>query len=398
MKKDNEYDLNISHFEAEDISLKLSDIELKNEEKDQLLKINDNQNDEKSEQIPYTFVLFPSVFVYKNNEHKIIVSIKKNESIFESTYFFINGIIEIDGKKEEISTARRYSHFDYLNKLITEKFYYMILPVLPENDIKFKFYNEKEALCRRRWFLELYINDLINIPEIFDFEPVKFFIRNSQDFEFSLKNEKNIIKNNLGYIESTKNILKSFYFRFKTKDIYKDDDEFKNEWEIIINLDKFVEKIKNELRNYKTSSLKMFDTYKNYYNENKEKDHIENYSVLIKMFKDKDNKENYECHFKNMIPILDNISYKIKKCKNSLERQRNKSYEVDFLRKEYLDDKNSNEKIVKEKKYHESLVKKGNIRQSLTKELGKEIDFINENLSKLLNEQVPLFFKPIKIK
>lgn len=398
MEKDNEYDLNISsNFETGDITLQLSDIELKNnDEKNHLLKINDKQNVDakKLEQIPYTFVLFPSVYVYKNNEHKLMVSIKKNESIFNSTFFSLNGMIKIDGKEEEISTSRRYSHFDYLNNLITEKFYYLILPVLPENDIKFKFYNQKEALCQRRWFLELYINDLLNIPEIYDFEPFKLFLRNSEDFEFSLKNEKNIIQKNGSFFESTRNIIKSFLFRFNKSKI--NDDEFKEEWEIIVNLEKFVENIKSELRNYKSSSLKMFSTYQNYYKENKELDHIEKYTILKKMFEDKDKERNYECHFKNMIPILDNISYKIKKCKSALERQKNKSYEVDILRKEFLDDKDSDEKIVKEKKYQEGLVKKGNIRQSLAKELGKEIEKINDNLSRILNQQVPLFFTPSK--
>ena len=333
------------------------------------------------------------------NQNKILTKSKKKKdltikffvkekSFSQIFYFLIKGEIYINKKKKTIDVIRRYKDFDFLNTLINEKIFYRVLPLIPEKDLLLKITKNKNLLEKRTKGLERFLNKLLLIEEIKNFEPFKLFLLNQEkfqiiynDLEFSNLYEKNGILNNFG------DKFNSLYNFIKNKGSVNFDTGYYSDFsKKIESMFFFLKNFLLNLQNIKNESIILFQEARNcesFLEDNKK-------NVFIDEFYDLNSKEK---KLKNFFYILENILEDINACRKSLTRK-NFIYKKFYYCQQNLKNMNEddNKRFLIKKEFDDLKNKIDKMNELLKNDLELKIYLINQQIEKVFELELKKSF------
>lgn len=111
-------------------------------------------------------------------------SLKRFQSI---VYYKISGTFKTKLDVSNSSIYRRYNDFKSLHTLLSNQFYFRVLPHLPDKGIAYKIKASPEMIKKRAQGLQIYLNKLVLIPEVLSFEPFEKFLLDQEGFNLLWK-------------------------------------------------------------------------------------------------------------------------------------------------------------------------------------------------------------------
>ena len=310
--------------------------------------------------------------------------IKKDDN--KINFFQITGKFYLkEKKKEEIKVERRFTDFDFLNTILIEKFYFKVLPLLPQKNFLMKIITNKKSLEKRAYYLEKYLNKLIKIKDVKNYMFFKSFLLEQDLFQLNYDKAdcKAILKKN-NLVSDVGNKMVNFYDYIKNKGNVKYDkgyyDDLSKEVDILYI---FLKGILNE-----------FDNIQNFQNE-----FVVNYNNFNKLKNKDDHWNNYvgDKNFTFFLMKFRDIYQDIKSCQFSLINK-DKIYKAFYKVENFLKqgrNRFSEKEIVMENEYKNLKEKISKMDDILKRELKEMIFSINERIKILLYNQLPKVFPEI---
>ena len=77
---------------------------------------------------------------------------------------------------------KRYTDFIKLRTILTDVFYYKIIPVLPPKNLRSKFQKQKDFFHQRASGLKRFLTLIITDPDMFDLKPTRDFFTDENEF------------------------------------------------------------------------------------------------------------------------------------------------------------------------------------------------------------------------
>ncbi len=230
-------------------------------------------------------------------------------------YFAINGNIAFQNELKEVNVVRRYSDFEFLHVLICDRYFYKIIPLLPPKDITMLLTINKDRMNKRLVDLQNYVNDLINIPKIFDFTPVQEFFFENANFQLLTQNPeyKNIYNKKKSLMNGVKTAMNSFadFFNNSNKVFY--DNGFYNHYtKEIGTLTFFVENLMKNLTTIKKNFMNILKNISILVSRTEQKDNSNHSEKFLNKFKFSKNTNQF-C-LDEVILALEEVDQKLKAC------------------------------------------------------------------------------------
>lgn len=361
---------NVYYSDEEIISSQLEEIQ--NEKKIRTEQNNENQ--------------YKPVLTKKDPKENFIGRVRINlinKDDKNTNYFQIKGQIILDKEKKIIEIKRRFKDFNFLNILLIDKFYYKVLPLLPQKNFLMKLITNKKSLKKRAFYLEKYLNKLLKIQDVKSFPILKSFLLEQDLFRLNYDSPeyKAILKKNNLVSDVGEKMINLFDY-IKNKGKVKYDKGFYDD------LSKEVDIIYIFLKGI----LVEFENIQSFQNE-----FVVNYNILNKLKDEEDHWNNYlgDKNFTFFVLKFKDIYQDVKSCQFSLINK-DKIYKMFFNVEKFLKEGNYSEnEIVMETEYKnlKEKIKKMNI--LLKEELKQMIFCINERIRILLYDQLPKVFPQI---
>jgi hypothetical protein len=363
---------------------------LENENSSNLYKINYGEEN-KSELIQKKSNLIKSEPFQKLNGFKLTKEKKDievncfiKEKSFPQVFHYI--IKSENMNKSLMEVRRRYKDFNFLNLILEKKFYFLVLPLLPQKDILLKLTKNKNNLEKIEKGLENYLNNIYQIEEIKNFEPFKNFLFDQEAFQIlytdleygSIFKEKSLIKNIGCKFSNVYNFIKNKgsvhidtgYYGEICKKIEMLHFFTKN---FIFNLEQIKQ---NSVHIFNQAHILSLDDPENHQNDN----------VFVNKFYDlKAQEKNINSFYTHLEIIVQDIEA----CKRALERK-NEIYTQCFYCEQNLKNltPNDNSLFLVKKEYEDLKAKINVLDNKLKNQLEIKIYLIHEDLQNIFQSQL----------
>lgn len=332
--------------------------------------------------------------------HQISVSFDHNEGqLHNIVYYLVKGHVIHLGTKKELEAKRRFSDFVFLYKLLVNKYYYKVLPLLPEKNKLLKIMSNKELIDKRSIALELFLKQVINIESVFEFEPFTYFLFKGQELQLLYERpEYKEITAADGLFEKSKGIAtqlvsmvtgeKTTYDRGYYSNFHREVETLflftSNFIENLTKLDNNMNTIFKNISGFVESSRKVV-----------EKEVTRNYEsmseVLIKKYHS--NKKNTKSYVE-VIRVLKMINEDLQACKEALDRKDSIHKDYARIAKELQNESQRNNQMYVAKKYHlEALKQKIDLMEvDLKADLTRHLKVVNKRIVEVFRDKMQQVF------
>jgi hypothetical protein len=313
-------------------------------------------------------------------------------------YYKVSGSFLKPNDVSDSSIYRRYNDFKTLNTLLEHQFYYKVLPYLPEKNLMYKIKANKGMIERRSEGLQIYLNKLLLIPEILNFDPLLKFLLDQEGFMSLDKQEEisQILKSDNIFYSASKTIVSLW----KTISQKTDSEDFGFYSPYAKEIDSLYIFIKNMFENYQrlqTSMNKLFKQMKQLSDislvvrPNRALDTFSNSETMAASILVLQNKAKRNI-LANLILVFERLHSDVMACRNGIIRK-DKIYTE---HQNILHSFDSSEKLEENlKRVEESRLKIEKLERCFKPELSMQIRLIKSNLELIFGEGIEKLFVDI---
>ena len=333
-------------------------------------------------------------------EYQLKVTYDHNEGQLQNVvYYSIKGHIIRFGIKEEVEAKRRFNDFVFLYKLLVDKFYYRVLPLLPEKNKLLKLINNKESIDQRARSLENFITQVINIEGTLEYQPVVYFLFKGQEFQLLYdKSEYKEIANADGIMENAKGLATQLASVIRGSEAPYDRGYYSNFHKEVETLYLFTSNFIENLTKLENNTNTIFKNVSGFVESSRkviDKEVTRNYESMSELIIKKyhSSRKNTQS-FNEAIKLFKMVNGDLRACKEALDRKDRIHKDYARVAKEMQNDEQKNNQMYVAKKYHlEALKQKIDTMEiDLKADLTRHLHVVNARIVQIFRDKMQKVF------